>query len=114
MLAFKFDMTPAQVDFLLIVFSGRYKQLDKSPHFLPDCNSPHFVGIAGKLINRGLLTHDNSRNPTYLITDNGRAVAQMIVDDARRIAANRYVEVTPAARDTLPKFSKAAKGKVRK
>jgi hypothetical protein len=96
MLAFRFQLTPAQVDFLLVVYSGKYRRMDRSVSLLPEYPHSHFVSIAIKLGEKGLLTHDNSRNPTYLITPQGKAVAEMIIADAKRIAATRFREVTPA------------------
>ena len=96
MLGFRFQLTPAQVDFLLVLYSGKYERMDRSVSLLPDYPHSHFVPIAIKLREKGLLTHDRNRNPTYLITPQGKAVAEMIIRDAKRIAAIHYCEVTPA------------------
>ena len=90
MLAFKFQLTPAQVDLLLVLYSGRYRGADNL--YLPDFESSWFVPISRKLGAMGLITHDITRTPTYQITDKGIAVAAMIVDDAKRIASIRRGE----------------------
>ena len=89
MLAFKFQLTPAQVEFLLTCYAGRYK----GTPLLPDFDSSWFVPIARKLISSGLLSHDVGRCPTYQITDKGISIARMIVDDAKKIAACEYVPI---------------------
>jgi hypothetical protein len=91
-LALNFNLTPAQVEMLLICAYGHYHQIDPlrgDSTIIPSFDSPNFVGVGTKLIAKGLMTHDNSRNPTWLVTDRGRAVADLIVDKAQAMVALR-------------------------
>ena len=87
MLAYKFQLTPAQVDMLLCFYFGDYRTIDKSDSLMLDFNNSHFVPIGAKLMEKGLVTHDNTRNPTWLITSQGKSIAELIVAEAKKIAA---------------------------
>ena len=77
-LGFSFQLTPRQTELLLSCVYGHYVTLGNGS-LLPE-HTGDMVMPGRRLIDKGLLSHDNSRNPT------GRAIAEMIVSDARKIA----------------------------
>lgn len=96
MLAFKFQLTEAQVRLLLVMYFGEYEDIGnpngigRNPTLLPryrsNNNSIGDMITPGKaLIHKGLISHCNNRNPTWLITESGEAVARMIVKEATEI-----------------------------
>lgn len=89
-LSFSFQLTPLQTKMLLICAYGHYTEIGvvthgKPPDYLPDFQCGHFVTVGKKLQEKGLLSWDGKRNPTWLPTDAGMAMAAMIVADARKI-----------------------------
>lgn len=87
-LAFSFQLTPRQTELLLTCAFGHYRKIDTNiDDLLPIHEMSSFVTIGQKLIQKGLLSHDNSRNPTWAPTERGIALAKMIVEDARKIVA---------------------------
>ncbi len=90
-LAFSFQLTPRQTQVLLCCAFGHYKKISEhNESLLPDYGDVNnFVAVGSKLIQKGLLSHDNSRNPTWMPTERGITVANMIVDDAAKLVATR-------------------------
>ncbi len=86
-LAFTFQLSPAQTTFLLKCAFGHYVRSEDSPQspLLPDFESPFFVSISRKLMQKGLITHDATREPAHVATEMGVAMAKQIVRDAREI-----------------------------
>lgn len=90
-LGFSFQLTPKQTELLLTCVFGRYRNCGEASSregvfFLPDF-SGDIVSTGKRLIDKGLMDHDNFRNPTWMATDAGRAMAKIIVGDARKIVA---------------------------
>ena len=87
MLSFRFELTPRQCEMLLAFYAGHYRRIDKCGPLCLEFDSSYFVPVGKKLIDKGLVTHDNSREPTWMITDRGVSIAETILDDARRMVA---------------------------
>ena len=83
MLSLKFQLTPAQTQMLLVIAYGHYFDLDGC--LLPDYESSYFVATGRRLLEKGLVSHDMKRNPTWMVTERGVAIADMITDHARAI-----------------------------
>lgn len=91
-LAFSFQLTPRQTELLLTCAFGHYRNInlsDRDSSLLPIHEMSSFVTVGQKLIQKGLLSHDNNRNPTWMATERGITVANMIVDDAAKMVAIR-------------------------
>ena len=84
-LSFSFQLTPSQTQLLLRCAFGHYRNLENSDRTLPDWDSSHFVPVAKKLCEKGLITHSNDRVPSYLPTEMGIAMANQIARDAAEI-----------------------------
>lgn len=103
-LAFSFQLTPNQAKFLLTCAFGHYR---KDPSvMLPDFDSSHFVNIARKLQDKGLISHDPLRTPSYMVTDAGTQIATIIVRDAQQIV-DTAKSAKPLPKPTFRKASKA-------
>lgn len=92
-LSFSFQMTPRQTEFLLVVAYGHYRDIRNpnsigaEPCWLPEFEHSSFVQVAHKLIEKGFVTHDQNRTPTYLVTDMGKQFAEHVIRDAKRLIA---------------------------
>jgi len=88
MLALRFQLTPAQTGLLIDFAAGNYCREERGPIlYPPQIESPFFIATVNALVKKGLVDHDNARNPTFLITDQGRAMAQLIYAAAKDICA---------------------------
>ena len=108
-LAFSFRLTPAQTTFLLKCAFGHYGRTEGelSSPLLPLFDSSHFVSIARNLESKGLITHSNNREPSYLPTPMGIAMAEQIARDAAEIV--KLKETSPGVPVHVERGKKVAK-----
>jgi hypothetical protein len=105
-LAFSFRLTPAQTTLLLKCAFGHYGRTENEPSspLLPLFDSTHFVSIARNLEAKGLITHSNNREPSYLPTSMGIAMAEQIARDAAEIV--KLKETSPGIPNPASKVVK--------
>jgi len=84
MLGVAFSLTSAQVRLLIATAFDRRNDIG-----LPDGEHRDYVGTAKCLERRGLITHSNDREPTYVATPLGIALANAIADECREVVASQ-------------------------
>lgn len=102
MLSFRFDLTAAQLNMLMLIYAGSAHPSsivteDNIVTGTPYAHS-HFIPVVMKLIDKGLVVHVDRRAKTgekgpfndgttkgYVCTERGRMIAQVAVESAQRI-----------------------------
>jgi len=92
MLALRFSLTPAQTEALLVLANDIYVD-SRGPNnhgvILPDWESSHFVATMNRLIQKGLISHDPKRQPSFQATEEGRAIARLIESHCEKLLGYR-------------------------
>lgn len=90
MLSFRFQLTPAQTKVLLCLYCGDYDRSEPNGPVLPNIDiGGHFVSTISRLIDKGLASHSNEREPTFLITKQGESIAELIIAEAEKIILSK-------------------------
>lgn len=94
MLAFRFQLTPYQVQVLIDIYTKTYAEReDEWGPLLPECHrdNSYFVTSVKSLEGKGLVDHCMKRTKrgqcSFQATKEGAAIAEMIIDSSRQIVS---------------------------